>query len=189
MKLTQVLEFDDGDADDLALVLGCQPAEVKDRLVAHAQAALDEYVAMYLGRRAPSQAREMLEHRLTLLMLRALKDELPTDDQVARLFNTNQSSARTLIRNTISKHRFQLTKVVAASAKKALEHATADGAQRVITIRSNYLAEWMNQDLARSDQGSPPLLPLRDRVARYSTATSSYEILCKLYGAQPVKGP
>jgi len=188
MQLSQTLEFADDDAGSLALVLGCPVAEVKDKLVSHAQAALDEYIDMYLGRRAPSQGKEILEHRLALLMQRALKDELPTDDEVARFFNTNQSSARTLIRNTISKHRFQLTEVVSASAKKALEGATLDDKLLVLTIRSNYLAEWMNQDLARSNQGSPPLTPSRDRVARYVTAKSSYGILCTHYGAKPIKG-
>jgi hypothetical protein len=188
MDLSAPLAFDDNDAADLAVVLGCTADQVKDKLVAHAQAALEEYTDMYLGRRAPTQGKEILEQRLCRLMQRALTDGLPTDDQVGRLFNTNQSAARTLIRNTISKHRFQLSGAVAASAKTALQKAVKDGDRFVLTIRSNYLAEWMNQDLARSNQGSPPLILERSRVSRYSTAKSSYQILCELYQAQPIAG-
>ncbi|HEX4184000.1 MAG TPA: hypothetical protein VHY34_12155 [Caulobacteraceae bacterium] len=142
MELAKPLVVPDEDKDVLATVLGCKPDEVAAALVGHAQAALEEYLSMYLGRRAPTQGREILENRLSLLMQHALKDELPTDDQVARLFNSNQSQARTLIRNTISKHRFQLGDVANASAKKALEGAVKDDERFVLIIRSAYLVEW-----------------------------------------------
>jgi len=187
VDLTKPLTFDEQDAAHLASVLGCKPEEVKDKLVDHAQAALDEYIDMYVGRRTPTQAREFLEHRLTLLITRALKDEIPTDDQVARLFNSSRSQARTLLRNTFSRHRFQLSEVVVNSATKALEQAQPAVGGFALTIRSAYLAEWMNQELDRKDKGSPPLTPMRDRVSRYLAAPSSYEILCAAYGAKLVK--
>jgi hypothetical protein len=186
LDLSKPLTFDAADADHLAIVLGCKPDEVKEKLVGHAQAALNEYVDMYLGRRAPTQAREFLEQRLTLLMTYAITDGLPTDDHVARLFNLTRSQARTLIRNTISKHRFQLQDVVAASAKTALEKAAKTKDGLALTVRSVYLAEWLNQDLDRLNEGHPPLTLIPNQVSRYLAWPSSYEVLCKSYGAKPV---
>ena len=111
----------------------------------------------------------------------------PIADQVARLFNLTRSQARTLLRNTISKHRFKLGAVAAASAKKALEKASAVEEGFALTLRSAYLVEWMNLELDRQDKGSPPLSPIRERVSRYLAAPSSYELLCTAYGATPVE--
>jgi hypothetical protein len=187
LDLSKPLTFDAGDEDHLAVVLGCKPDEVKDKLVGHAQAALNEYINMYLGRRAPTQAREFLEQRLALLMTYAITDGLPTDDQAARLFNLTRSQARTLIRNTISKHRFQLQDVVVASARTALEQAAKAKDGLALTIRSVYLAEWLNQGLDRLNEGHPPLTPIPNQVSRYLAWPSSYEVLCVAYGAKPVK--
>ena len=67
-----------------------------------------------------------------------------------------------------------------------MEKASKTGDDYTLAIRSNYLVEWMNQELDRRNQGSPPLSPIRDRVSRYFAAASSYEILCIAYGASPV---
>lgn len=186
MDLSKPLTVADADILQLAAVIGCKPEELGDKLVGHAQAAFDEYLAMYLGRGTPTQAREIFESRLALLMTRALTDAVPTDDQVARLFNMSRSQARTLLRNTISRRRFQLDSMVAASAKTSLEAATASAAGFTLAIRSTYLAESMNLELDRLDKGAPPLSPVREQVSRYLALPSTYDLLCGVYDAKPV---
>jgi hypothetical protein len=186
MQLATPLTIDDEDKEQLALALDCKPDELPQKLVGHAQAALDEYVAMYLGRGTPTQAREIFENRLALLMTRALHDGLPSDDDVARLFNISRSQARTLLRNTISRRRFLLADTFKASAKTALEAANGVEAGFVLTLRSAYLAEGLNLELDRLNKGSPPLTPIRNQVSRYLAAPSSYDLLCAAYGAAPV---
>jgi hypothetical protein len=186
MQLATALTVDDADCIHLAQTLGCDVDQLSQKLVGHAQAALNEYVAMYLGRGTPTQAREIFENRLALLMTQALNDGVPSDDDVARLFNVSRSQARTLLRNTISRRRFLLADVFKASAKAALKAAKPIEAGFALTLRSAYLAEGLNLELDRLNKGSPPLTPIRDQVSRYLAAPSSYELLCQAYAADPV---
>jgi hypothetical protein len=55
MDLARPLTIDDRDVDNIAGAIGCKANEVAEKLVDHAQAALDEYVDLYLGRSAPTQ--------------------------------------------------------------------------------------------------------------------------------------
>lgn len=188
VKLNPALEVSDDDVSRLANVLGCDPKSLGEVLAGHAQAALSEYVEMYLGRRAFSRGSDVMEHRLALLMQHALANRVPSEDQVARLFQLTLSQGRTLIRTTLSKYRFQLQTAAGASAKAVLQAAKINSADEfVMEIKATFLADMMNQVLAAQDGRQKPVVRVRDNVSTYSTARGSYEALCKAFAATPVR--
>jgi hypothetical protein len=98
-------------------------------------------------------------------MTPALSDAAPTDDQVAELFNVSRSPARTLLRNTISKRRFQFDSVVTASAKAVLKAAAAIDGGHALTIRPSTSGE----------ESSPLRAPLRGAKPRTLVGTRTGE--------------
>jgi hypothetical protein len=187
MILKPNLQIDDADAARIANLLGCDPSQLGTRLAGHAQAAISEYVEMYLGRRAFSRGSDMLEHRLALLMQYAFANQVPSEDQVARLFQSTPSQGRSLIRASLSKYRYQLQAAAAASAKSVLEKARVNAADEfVMEIRTAFLVDLMNQALAEKDGRQKPVIRVKDNVSTFSTARASYEALCAVFGAKSV---
>jgi len=188
VKFNPPLEVSDADTDLLADALECDVKVLASRLAGHAQAAVAEYVEMYLGRRAFSRGSDILEHRLALLMEYPFANQVPAETQVARLFQVTLPASRSLIRSALSKYRYQLRAATTASAKATLESAKlTKNDQFLLEIKVASLVDLMNQSLAAKDGREKPVLRVADSVSNYSTARSSYEFLCQAFGATPIK--
>lgn len=184
------LDIVGADIAPLATALGCAPNEIEAELRKHAKAALHEYVEAYLGRRAFSRGSDILEHRLALLIEHAFAGALPLEVDVSRLFQTPLTASRSLLRNTLSKYRYQLRGATIASAKAVLEAAAWDGANSHfrLTVRSVNLLNALNQTLIDTDAAKRPVIRLADSVATYAVSAPSYETLCNAFGAAPAAG-
>jgi hypothetical protein len=188
MDLTVTINLDASDKTRLADALGCTEADLPARLKGHAQAALHEYVELYLGRRVFSRGSDILEHRLALLVQHAFGNLVPDEGSVARLFQSTLSQARSLTRSALSKYRFQLETAARASAKDLLEHArwSRDSSVYRVTINTANLVDLLNQALAREDGNQKPLSRNPESQTTYEIAEGSYGPLCRAFGARPV---
>ena len=109
-----VAGLQDEDKERLHQVLGLRPEDddalLADALVPFAKAALAEYVDQFTGRQLPSRMRDLAQLRLLYIARCAFAGRLPDPDRVAELFQQNSAEARTLVRNTATRFRYELAK-------------------------------------------------------------------------------
>lgn len=190
MRITIDMDISASDQKALMTALGCKAADLEANLGRHAKAALREYIECYLGRRAFSRGSDILEHRLVLLVHHAFEDKIPDDACVSRLFQTTLSASRTLIRNSLSKYRFQLEAAANASAKLLLEKVTWAGAG-TSTYHTKAAApniiEVLNQRLVAEEPTLKVIARVPDSAGTYAINQYSYDKLCDVFGATKVR--
>lgn len=189
MKIQLEIDIADADAEGLADAIGCTAETLDQVFEGHAQAAIDEYVAMYLGREAPTNAAEMRQLRLALLVERAFVNGMPDEEQVAALFQLTLPASRTLIRNVMTRYRARLAASMTAAGKAVMENATWANDLVEMSIPSASLAEAMNRVLARDRSDHVRISKQKGTVSVYTTAAASYALLCHTYGAQEKAKP
>lgn len=185
MKFTVELEIDDGDLARLESATGKTGEALQDVLPKHAQAALTEYVAQYVGRRALSRGTDILEHRLHLLIRHAFDNEVPTEAQVSDLFQTTAAQSRTLIRNTLSRYRFDLATALEATVKATLEAAKPGKGVFLLEIKSAQVLDALKSKLEQEHPGQVPIARTRD-ASTWTLKPVSYAKLCGSFGATEV---
>lgn len=181
------IEVDPADVSKLETAIGS--TDLHADLLAHVQAAAEEYIAMYLGREAPATGSELRQLRLALLAKHVYKTGLPDEETVAGLFQLTLPASRTLIRNTLTRHRATLADALKAAGHTAIDGAEWDGENLDIKIPSPSLAEAMNRVLARAGSEHYPVLRKPDTVSTYTTKPKSYRLLCTEYGVTPKAKP
>lgn len=186
MKFTIELEVDDADLDRLKDATGLADQTLATGLPGHARAAFAEYVAQYLGRRALTRGPDILEHRLHLLIRHAFGNQVPTEARVSALFQTNASQSRTLIRNTLSRYRFDLATALTATVKATLEAADPTKGGFLLDIKSTQVLEALKAHLEQTYPNEAPLTRTPD-ASTWTVKPASYTALCKSFGATEVK--
>jgi hypothetical protein len=189
MRMTFDIELSGTDQDALIAALGLTERSLNASLSRHAKAALHEYIECYLGRRAFTRGSDILEHRLSLLVCHAFENDIPNDALVSRLFQTTLSASRTLIRNALSKYRYQLGAAAAASGKLLLEKVSWAGSGSDTyhaKVAAPNLIEILNQRLLAADPTLKAITRLPDSVGTYAINQYSYDKLCDVFGATKV---
>ena len=83
-------------------------SEIVTALEPYAEAALVEYLDQFLGRALPSRYKDLQMLRLLRISLCANEGRIPAPDRVADLFQLTHTEAKTLVRNTATRYRFEL---------------------------------------------------------------------------------
>lgn len=183
MQITFDFDLDAGEAQLLAATLGCQPDELQDRLGLHARAALAEYVECYLGRRAFTGGGDILSHRLALLMRFVFGGSIPSAGQVATLFQITPSRAGTLVRNALSRYRYELDAIAADAAAGALRDAVPAGDDRYhIRSTSPDVVDLMNRRLLASNPGLTGVRRTQGAVGTYVVTADALDVLKTAFG-------
>ncbi|MFN3352948.1 MAG: hypothetical protein ACK4Z5_05005 [Brevundimonas sp.] len=185
MRFNLDLEVDDADLDRLVDATSIPGENLAAGLQGHAKAAFAEYLEQYVGRRALNRGTDILEHCLHLLIRHALNNEVPTEAQVSSLFQTTPSQSRTLIRNTLSKYRFELASALRATVKTVLEGARFKSGSFLLTIRSAQVVDVLKARLEQFHPGEVPLIRTTD-ASTWTLKRASYLKLCADFGATPV---
>lgn len=86
MKIQLEIEIADDDVPDLTTAIDSKKESFAGDFQGHAQAAVDEYIAMYLARDTPVSGSDIRQLRLALLAERVFTDGLPDEERVAELF-------------------------------------------------------------------------------------------------------
>lgn len=183
MKIQIEIEIADDDLRDLATAIESQDGDFAHAFQGHAQAAVDEYVAMYLAREAPVSGSDIRQLRLALLAERVFTEGLPNEEKVAELFQLTLPASRTLIRNVMTRYRTRLAAPMKAAGKAAADTAEWSGDLVEISIPSTSLVEAMNRVLARSRSDHIRISKKQGTVSVYTTAPASYTLLCETYGS------
>lgn len=145
-------------------------------------------VNMFLGRKLSPAASDFREYRLFKL-IEAGVFSVPTDQNVADLFQLTLPQARTLIRNVYTKYRFELSAGRDLLLKQTLSGAQADPndeARFFLTIGSRAIADALNDRLLRYGGGARLTLS-RGSQTQYTIDKASLSTLVEKLGATPPK--
>lgn len=178
----------DEDKERLRQVLGLRP-ESDDRLLANAlvpfaKAALAEYVDQFTGRQLPSRMRDLSQLRLLHIARYAFSGRLPDPDKVAELFQQNSAEARTLVRNTATRYRYELAKDM-NDAVWAVLVAKAKPAGRDnwnVEVRDLALLEHMHEAVRRGPGNPTGIQRSKEEMHVYSIDKGTMEALLAFVG-------
>jgi len=181
------------DAQTICEVFGVEAGEelaeaAHPHLAGLAKAALAEYLIVAAGRQYPSSVRDLRELRLRLLASH-LPGGLPTDAQVAQLFQLTSSQARTLVAGARARYRRDIGRILEARAKDALRSAPqGDDGDHIRITAPDTLARYM-EDLVATTTAPPPS-KRSDASQLYEVQRATVNALCDLLGldVSEVKG-
>jgi hypothetical protein len=176
------LSLDQGEVTRLGAILGVEGEALQTRLSELAAAALKEYALAFTGVRSPSTIREVRELRLRLLY-EFLPPDVPSDQQVGRLFQMTPSAAGTLIANTRARFESELDERLRTAAENALKagQELEDGTVRIRA--SDSLARYLKDIVART--AAPPLDKRKDASQTYDLMSGTVAVLCDQLGIDP----
>jgi hypothetical protein len=121
----------------------------------YAEAAIMEYLDQFLGRALPTRFKDLQMLRLLRMSTYANGGRLLEPDRVADLFQITHAEAKTLVRNTGSRYRFELEGTLREVAWEAIGTTGSKDADTYrIVIRDAALLESLH-DLVRRGPGYP----------------------------------
>lgn len=139
----------------LSLPEDADASKIASALEPYAQAALMEYLDQFLGRSLPSRYKDLQMLRLLRISLHANDGSIPPPDRVADLFQLTHSEAKTLVRNTATRYRFELEAKLTQEAWEVIRSkGKREGDNYKIEVRDAALLESM-YDLVRRGPGYP----------------------------------
>ncbi|MGV7240618.1 hypothetical protein [Caballeronia sp. M23-90] len=86
MDITTTIPLTQQETTELAAILGCDVAQLQDRLIGYSAAAIKEYVTMFRGQKALKRGSDILEYRLFLLIESAFDGKFQTSRRFAVYF-------------------------------------------------------------------------------------------------------
>ena len=144
----------------LCQVLGLAPdgenAAIAAALEPFATAALAEYVDQFIGRQIPTRMRDFDQLRLLYMARFAFGGQLPNPDRVADLFQRNASEAKTLLRNTATRYRYELAASMNDAVWRALTTRSKESGDDLwsVEVRDLALLDHMTEAVRRGP-GNP----------------------------------
>jgi hypothetical protein len=176
------LRLNETEQNQLAGILRVEPEELELALEPYAQAALTEYVRMFLGQKVFTRGSDMREYRLFLLIKEAFDNRIPDEQRICDLFQTTSTQSKSLIRSVMSKYQYELQDAKHSTLRETIEQATDDNGDWVVTIQSENIVESLNQTLGSIDGALPQVVKKKGSVASYVLLPSSYDALCSFFG-------
>jgi len=188
--LDLTLDLPDEDANRVFEIFGVDPSKDPSKAQALqkgiAQAALAEYLLQFTGTRNPNTVRDLRELRLRLLASH-LPEHLPSDEQIAQIFQLTRTQARTLVNGARARYRQELTEVFNEAARRALRNAEHIGDDTVRIEASDSLATYLSEIVRLA---APPTKRI-DASRTYDLGRSTVEELCSAIALpiEEVKAP
>ena len=159
-------------------------AEFSEALQKVLRAALSEYKDMFLGMGLPSRADEIRQHRLFHLIKHYFVDGMPSEAEVASMFQLTQSRSKSLIRFVMTRFRYNLEQEIHNTLKATVEQAQFhDGSHEYrVVIQSDNVLEELNRIIGAVAPNLDPVRKVRNMSRTYSISEDSYTVLCKHFG-------
>lgn len=139
----------------LSLPEDASKTKVAQTLENYCAAALVEYLDQFLGRALPTRYRDLQMLRLLHISLHANGGRLLAPDRVSDLFQLTHAEAKTLVRNTATRYRFEFEgKLMQVAWETLVASGKQDGHGYKIEVRDAALLEFLH-DLVRRGPGYP----------------------------------
>jgi hypothetical protein len=182
MNIQFELNLEGSERELLAKILEKKPEQLEEVLKDYASAALEEYYRMMLGQKSFGRVQDIKEYRLLLLIKHVFKDSLPSEQQIAALFQITGSASRSLLRNTVAKYQHEMDEIIRnILIEKIKEAKDNDGTSYCFSTDTTIIIEEMNKLLHKAEEKThPPVIKKKDTVSSYIIQKSSYNALKKL---------
>lgn len=181
MAITVELALNREEQDQLGGILEHGGIDLDTALQPYAQAALEEYVRMFIGQRVFTRGADIQEYRLFLLIKGPFENRIPDEQRVSDLFQTTASQSRSLIRSVMSKYQYDLHDAIDSTLKQTVEHAEPEDDNWTVTVNSENIVEALNRTIASIDGSLPQFEKKRGTVSNYVLKRSSYLKLCERF--------
>jgi hypothetical protein len=186
MKVTFELDESDLSEDDGRIVLSSlglpEGTNLQTTLSKIAKCALLEYRKMFIEKGLPTKAAEVMQERLFYLIKGYYKDSLPNEQQISTIFQLTYSSAKTLLRNTISKYRIYLQSEIKETIKKVLKTATEDDGKFRIVVQSETIKDELNLYLTQNAPTLKKMLAEKGSAGIFVCPSDTMTFLRERYG-------
>lgn len=140
-------------------------------------AAFCEYKDMLLGNGLSTRADEIKQHRLYHLIKNFFVGHIPTEMEVARMFQLTESESKSLIKNVRTRFRYKLQAELNTSLKAALEEFAITNDKYEAVVSSDNILEELNVIVAQKDATLEPIKKVRDSSKKYSMPEDTYNAL------------
>jgi hypothetical protein len=185
--LTITINLTDQEEAQLAGILGKKPSQLPDALVVYSQAAVEEYIRMFLGQKVFTRGADIREFRLFLLIRTAFSNRIPNEQEVSALFQCTHSQSRALIRAVMSKYQYDLNNAIESTLEQTVRQVRKDpNGKLLVTIGSENIVDAMNQRLASIDGAQDQVVRKIGKLATYELTRAAYQALCDQFKIKPV---
>lgn len=186
-SITITITLTDEEETQLAGILGKDKAQLSNALSPHAQAAVEEYVRMFLGQKVFTRGADIREFRLFLLIRTAFANRIPNEKEVSALFQCTHSQSRALIRAVMSKYQYDLNKAIESTIQETVRQVRKDpNGKLLVAVSSANIVDAINQRLASIDGAQDQVVLKTGKLATYELTRAAYQALCSQFGIKPV---
>jgi len=184
MNIACSINLSENEIAQLAGILRCEIEVLGEEISNCGNAAIEEYVRLFLGQKVFTRGSDFREYRLFLLIQHAFNNELPNEQEVCDRFQCTVTQARSLIRSVMSKYQYELDSAIMRSQIRVLNNSveSADSEEYLITVDNENIIDALNRVLASIDGTLPPISSKRNTVSTYRIKPSSYERLLVKFG-------
>ena len=157
--------------------------DLVDALARLFKSAALEYINMFVEKGLASRADEVRQDRLFFLISHYYQNDIPSQTEVASIFQLTQSQSGTLMRNTRSRYRTKISIQVKAAAKKIVAEAkkNTDSNNWEMLIPSDVIREELNLTIALKKPTLRPVHLKKDSSALYEADEDTYQLLKSEY--------
>lgn len=187
LQITTTLTLNPAEEAEISAILGCDVADLNNRLNSCLGASINEYLTMFRGQKVFKRGSDMLEYRLLLLIETAFNGVIPDERTVSSLFQTTLTESRSLIRSVIAKYQYQLRTHVERTLSASLLSANRQNNTQdyTVVINSQNVVDELNKTLADIDGSLSPVSKKKGSVSTFEIPPSSYNRLCTKLSIQP----
>lgn len=177
--------FEDDEVRKLQKLFGTTDEEQFNLAISRVvKAALREYRDMFLGQGLPARSNEIREFRLFYLIKEFYENSIPSELEVARLFQLPASRSKTLLLYVLTRFRYQLEPQILNTLQNVIQAAQVfnDGQEYRVIIDSGNIVDELDRIIAQEGAVYPRLDKVRNEANTYRIYPDSYNILRKNLG-------
>jgi hypothetical protein len=167
----------------LSRALDCDDDEsLEEALSKIGRAAMGEYVEMLLGKSLPTRATEMQERRLYHLSKQYFGGRIPTEAEIATMFQLTETASRTLLRHVKTKYKFELEQQILATVRATLSTAERSGTAYRVVIQSDAILQELRRIVSIEGPRLDQVSKVRNSAGLYDIPLDTFHLLLRHYG-------
>lgn len=166
-------------------------AALNAALVKVCHAAMQEYKEMFLGQGVPTRAEEVKQRRLFLLTKHLFGGTMPSEYQVGDMFQLTENQSRALLRNVLSRFRYDIGEELKDTLRSCMDAASydEDTSEYRVVIRSEVVLEEMRKMLEEEAPLLKPITKVPNTSRNYSISVDTLNALRVGLEMTPVDQP
>lgn len=174
--------FEEGEKEKLEKFFNAYGKDFDTAMNQVALASISEYKEMFLGRGLPSRADEIQQHRLNYLIKYFYTDVLPSESDVANMFQLTLSRSKSLIRFVLTRFHYELESKLKNTLAKTLQDGYLDDEDKdcLMNIQSWYIVEEFNRLLSMNAPKLYSVRKIQNVSSTYAVKRKTYEKLQEL---------